>query len=108
MTLFGVLDDVADQYGYSVLLSTSKERQTRRVLMARRVEGVTVTARLRGYREALLAAGAVPLTTMRRPVADIGAVAVRLLQERMSDPHGAARQIIIPSPLVVRRSCGAA
>lgn len=49
----------------------------------------------------------VPLTTMRRPVANLGAMAVQLLLERIADPDGEPRQIIIPSTLVIRRSCGA-
>ncbi len=49
-----------------------------------------------------------PLTTIRRPEADIAAAAVSLLFERIAEPAVAPRQIVIPSVLVVRRSCGAA
>jgi LacI family transcriptional regulator len=48
-----------------------------------------------------------PLTTIRRPVADIAAAAVGLLFTRIADPGGDPRQITLPSTLVVRRSCGA-
>lgn len=49
----------------------------------------------------------VPLTTVRRPVAEIGSAAVQLLVERIAEPDSDRRQIILPSTLVVRRSCGA-
>lgn len=49
-----------------------------------------------------------PLTTIRRPEQEIAAAAVSRLLERIADPGAAPRQIVIPSALVVRRSCGAA
>ncbi len=45
-----------------------------------------------------------PLTTVRQPLAAIGAAAVRLLLERMADPQRAARQVVLPVELVVRGS----
>lgn len=48
-----------------------------------------------------------PLTTIRRPEREIAVAAVSRLLERIADPGGAPRQIVIPSALVVRRSCGA-
>ncbi len=48
-----------------------------------------------------------PLTTVRQPLAAIGAAAVRLLLERMADPTRAARQVVLPVELVVRGSTAA-
>ena len=45
-----------------------------------------------------------PLTTVRQPLAAIGAAATRLLLERMADPERAARQVVLPVELVVRGS----
>lgn len=45
-----------------------------------------------------------PLTTVRQPLAAIGAAAVRLLLERTADPGRAARQVVLPVELVPRGS----
>ncbi len=45
-----------------------------------------------------------PLTTVRQPLAAMGAAAVRLLLERMGDPRRATRRVVMPVELVVRAS----
>ena len=46
------------------------------------------------------------LTTVSVPPRQIGMEATRLLLERIAEPDGAPRQIILPPALVVRESCG--
>ena len=48
-----------------------------------------------------------PLTTVRVPMFDMGAAAVRLLCDRLSDPERPQQHITLKSELVVRQSCGA-
>lgn len=50
----------------------------------------------------------VPLTTMRQPCEQIGAMAVRMMTERMREPTLPARQLTFACELIVRDSCGAA
>ena len=45
-----------------------------------------------------------PLTTVRQPLAAMGTAAVRLLLERIDDPHRATRRVVMPVELVVRAS----
>lgn len=47
-----------------------------------------------------------PLTTVRQPVHGTGVVAVETLLDVMENPGGPARQIILPTQLIVRDSCG--
>jgi GntR family transcriptional regulator of arabinose operon len=49
----------------------------------------------------------VPLTTVEQSTFDIGRRAVETLLARIQDPSGPWQQVIIPTRLVVRRSCGA-
>ncbi len=49
----------------------------------------------------------VPLTTLRQPCHEIGAVAVRLMLERLENPNMSPRTISLSCEIVVRRSCGA-
>jgi GntR family transcriptional regulator of arabinose operon len=49
----------------------------------------------------------VPLTTLHQPCLEIGAAAVAAMQDRIANPHLAARSILLNGHLVVRRSCGA-
>lgn len=49
----------------------------------------------------------VPLTTMHQPCLEIGAAAIAAMQDRIANPHLAARSILLNGHLVVRRSCGA-
>jgi DNA-binding LacI/PurR family transcriptional regulator len=49
----------------------------------------------------------VPLTTVRQPCHDIGAVAVWTMIERIEHPNMPARDILLDCQLIVRRSCGA-
>ncbi len=61
-----------------------------------------------GFDDVPLAALVSPaLTTVRQPLAAMGAAAVRLLVERMSDRARAARQVVLPVELVVRGSTAA-
>jgi DNA-binding LacI/PurR family transcriptional regulator len=58
-----------------------------------------------GFDDAPLAAYAdPPLTTVRQPVELLGQEMVRLLLDRISDPRGEPRAIILPTELVVRSS----
>lgn len=49
----------------------------------------------------------IQLTTVRAPRAEMGALAMNLLLERVQDDRLDAREVILPSELVVRRTCGA-
>lgn len=49
----------------------------------------------------------VPLTTVEQPAFDIGWRAVETLFARIKDPSRPRQQVIVPTQLVVRRSCGA-
>lgn len=46
------------------------------------------------------------LTTVRQPMRDLGEQAVRLLFERVAEPDGARRAIVLATELILRRSCG--
>jgi len=48
----------------------------------------------------------VPLTTIHQPCADIGAIAVGTMLERLRNPQLPARDILLDFRLVVRQSCG--
>lgn len=48
-----------------------------------------------------------PLTTVRQPIAELGAVAAEILLDVISDAAKQPVQRVLPSTLVVRRSCGA-
>ncbi len=48
----------------------------------------------------------VPLTTIHQPCADIGAVAVGTMLERLRNPKLPARDVLLNFLLVVRESCG--
>lgn len=47
-----------------------------------------------------------PLTTVVQPAFDIGAHAAELLMERIMDPEGAVRTVVLDTDLIVRQSCG--
>ncbi len=47
-----------------------------------------------------------PLTTVRQPIHELGVVAVDALLQRISDPSSTARELVLPTDLVVRASCG--
>ncbi len=49
-----------------------------------------------------------PLTTIRQPIVEMGAAAVNLLIDQFERPDPAARQVSLPTDLVIRSSCGAA
>jgi DNA-binding LacI/PurR family transcriptional regulator len=49
----------------------------------------------------------VPLTTFHQPCLEIGAAAVAAMQDRIANPHLAARSILLNGTLVIRKSCGA-
>jgi LacI family transcriptional regulator len=49
----------------------------------------------------------VPLTSIRQPAADLGQQAAHLLLDRITGRSSAARHVVVPVSLVVRRSCGA-
>lgn len=48
----------------------------------------------------------VPLTTLRQPCNDIGAVAFSTMVDRIAHPSMAARHVTLECKLIVRRSCG--
>jgi len=50
---------------------------------------------------------AVPLTTMHQNCAAIGVIAMATMLERLAHPELPTRDILLPTRLVVRRSCGA-
>ncbi len=56
---------------------------------------------------ALSSSRLIQLTTVRQPLREIGAEAVRLLAERIQQPMLAPREVVLAHHLVVRRSCGA-
>jgi LacI family transcriptional regulator len=47
-----------------------------------------------------------PLTTVRQPIRDLGHEAVRLLLARVAEPASQRKSLVLPTQLVVRRSCG--
>jgi DNA-binding LacI/PurR family transcriptional regulator len=49
----------------------------------------------------------VPLTTLHQPCADMGAIAVSTMLERLRNPKLPARDILLNFRLVIRDSCGA-
>ena len=49
----------------------------------------------------------VPLTTIHQDCAGIGAVAMATMLERLEHPELPVRDVLVPTRLVVRRSCGA-
>jgi DNA-binding LacI/PurR family transcriptional regulator len=49
----------------------------------------------------------VPLTPVGQPAFEIGETAVEMLARRFSDRVAGSQQIVLPTRLVVRRSCGA-
>ena len=49
----------------------------------------------------------VPLTTVEQVAFEIGRRAVETLLARIQDPSGPWQQVIVPTRLMVRRSCGA-
>ncbi|MFV2114259.1 LacI family DNA-binding transcriptional regulator [Micromonospora sp. LOL_025] len=50
------------------------------------------------------AASAVELTSVRQPAVDMGAAAVRLILDRMNDPHRAAEDVVFEPQLAIRES----
>jgi LacI family transcriptional regulator, galactose operon repressor len=46
------------------------------------------------------------LTTVRQPMRQIGEEAVRLLLDRLQNPSAGRRALVLPTELVLRRSCG--
>ena len=48
----------------------------------------------------------VPLTTIHQPCADIGAMAIAAMLERLRNPVMPARDILLNFRVVVRASCG--
>lgn len=73
-------------------------------VMARlRVRGVAIT----GFDDLAVARHVRPtLTTVRQPMRDIGATAVRVVLARVADPGAPRQRIVLPTELVVRHSCG--
>ena len=46
------------------------------------------------------------LTTVRQPMRDLGEQAVRVLLARVAEPASRRQSLVLPTQLVVRRSCG--
>lgn len=79
------------------------------VLTALRDQGLQVPgdAALVGFNDSVMARHlAVPLTSIRHPLEEMGAHGLRLLLQRMSDPDGDRTQLRLPPELVVRESSG--
>jgi len=49
-----------------------------------------------------------PLTTVRQPIREFGVLAVQMLLRRINDPESAAETVVLPTQLIIRRSCGCA
>jgi len=61
-----------------------------------------------GYDDLPIAAAATPpLTTVRQPITEMAAAAVRALIEQIETPQAPRRPLRLPTTLVVRDSCGA-
>ncbi len=48
-----------------------------------------------------------PLTAVAQPTEELGRTAAQLLLERLKDPKRLVRQVVLPTRLIVRASCGA-
>jgi len=48
-----------------------------------------------------------PLTAVAQPAEELGRIAAQLLLERLKDPKRTVRQVVLPTRLMVRASCGA-
>ncbi len=48
-----------------------------------------------------------PLTTVRQPIEELGAMAVRTLVNLIEKPDSGPQRVILPTQLIVRESCGA-
>jgi LacI family transcriptional regulator len=46
------------------------------------------------------------LTTVRQPMRELGEQSVRMLLDRISDPAAPRRSVVLPTEVVIRRSCG--
>ncbi len=46
------------------------------------------------------------LTTVRQPMREMGEAAVRMVLERVAEPSAPSRSLVLPTQVVVRRSCG--
>jgi LacI family transcriptional regulator len=78
------------------------------VLLAAEAAGLDVPGDLAvtGWDD-LLAARFAGLTTVRQPMRELGAIAARWLHSRINEDDGPqARRRVLPTQLVVRRSCG--
>jgi hypothetical protein len=49
----------------------------------------------------------VPLTTVRQPIAEMGATAVALLTDQIKQPDQAPIQVRLSTNLIIRETCGA-
>jgi len=47
-----------------------------------------------------------PLTTMRQPIIQVGAEATETLISKIENPGSSPQRIVIPTELVIRKSCG--
>lgn len=62
-----------------------------------------------GFDDVPFASRMVPaLTTMRQPIRQMGAVAVETLLELIAHPEVGPQHVVLPTQLVIRKSCGAA
>jgi LacI family transcriptional regulator len=47
-----------------------------------------------------------PLTTVRQPMRELGERSVRMLLDRLADPNQPRQSVVLPTEVVIRRSCG--
>lgn len=47
-----------------------------------------------------------PLTTVRQPMRELGERSVRMLLDRLAEPDQPRRSVVLPTEVVLRRSCG--
>ncbi len=96
--------------GRGSALFAANDEMAAGILAAAAAEGVRVPGELAvvGFDDTRVARMTrPPLTTVRVPMAEMGARAIELLCERVSDPKRPAARVSLQPRLIVRESCGA-